>query len=132
MSAGANSKRVCGFLTDVEGNYEYFQRYVEISKVLSWSGPGKERLELRDGAEVRFFFSPVAIFCLTTKRSMTVCISLGRERHIFASFSTRVDIVQRQLTHVLLSSNEGGSFAAIPKQKKNRCTVLVENSWTAV
>jgi len=54
MSAGTSAKRVCGFLTDVEGNYEYFQRYVAISKVLSWASDKQDKLELKDGAEVRF------------------------------------------------------------------------------
>jgi hypothetical protein len=43
-------KRNCGFLTDVEGNYEYFERYVEISKVLEWANPEKSSLQLKDGA----------------------------------------------------------------------------------
>jgi hypothetical protein len=41
----------CGFLTDVEGNWEFFNRYVQYSKVLDWSwGPcGQPHLVLRDG-----------------------------------------------------------------------------------
>jgi hypothetical protein len=42
--------RKCGYLTDVEGNYEYFERYVEISKVLKWANTEKTSLELEDGA----------------------------------------------------------------------------------
>jgi hypothetical protein len=44
----------CGYLTDVEGNYEYFERYVEISKVLKWANAEKTSLELKDGAHFVF------------------------------------------------------------------------------
>jgi hypothetical protein len=47
-------KTCCGFLTDVEGNYEYFEKYVEISKVLEWETPEKKALKLRDGASFVF------------------------------------------------------------------------------
>jgi hypothetical protein len=44
----------CGYLTDVEGNYEYFERYVEISKVLNWANAEKTSLILKDGASFVF------------------------------------------------------------------------------
>jgi hypothetical protein len=44
---------VCGFLTDVEGNWEYFNRFVLASKVLDWS-PCGQHLVLRDGTEFVF------------------------------------------------------------------------------
>ena len=47
--------KCCAFLTDVEGNYEYFERYVAISKVLAWTDEKKkESLKLKDG--VTFVF----------------------------------------------------------------------------
>ena len=45
------SGRLCGFLTDVEGNWEYFDRYVRMSRVVHWCG---DKLELKDGAEFVF------------------------------------------------------------------------------
>lgn len=44
---------VCGFLTDVEGNWEHFNRYVRISEVLDWS-PCGQHIVLRDGTEFVF------------------------------------------------------------------------------
>lgn len=41
------AKNFCSFLTDVEGNYEYFERYVNISKVLEWEDADKKRLKLK-------------------------------------------------------------------------------------
>ena len=52
-NGGPNAKptKRCGYLTDVEGNYEYFERYVEISKVLHWADPQtRTSLVLEDGA----------------------------------------------------------------------------------
>ena len=42
------------FLTDVEGNYEYFERYVAISKVLEWEDEKRDSLKLRDDATFVF------------------------------------------------------------------------------
>jgi hypothetical protein len=50
----AKPTRQCAYLTDVEGNYEYFERYVEISKVLQWADPKKTSLLLKDGAHFVF------------------------------------------------------------------------------
>ena len=47
-------RKCCAFLTDVEGNYDYFQRFVEISKVLKWENDEKTSLVLKDG--VTFVF----------------------------------------------------------------------------
>ena len=47
-------RNCCAFLTDVEGNYEYFERYVEISRVLSWENDQKNSLVLKDGATFVF------------------------------------------------------------------------------
>ena len=41
---------VCGYLTDVEGNYEYFDAYVGISEVLEWEDPSNTSLRLKDKA----------------------------------------------------------------------------------
>ena len=38
----------CGFLTDVEGNYEYFESYVKISKIIEWEDDTKQSLRLKD------------------------------------------------------------------------------------
>ena len=39
----------CGFLTDVEGNYEYFESYVQISKIIEWEDQEKkDRLKFKD------------------------------------------------------------------------------------
>eukprot|EP00288_Rhodomonas_lens_P015739 CAMPEP_0177696280 /NCGR_PEP_ID=MMETSP0484_2-20121128/3898_1 /TAXON_ID=354590 /ORGANISM="Rhodomonas lens, Strain RHODO" /LENGTH=389 /DNA_ID=CAMNT_0019207245 /DNA_START=206 /DNA_END=1371 /DNA_ORIENTATION=+ len=45
---------VCGYLTDVEGNYDYFERYVAISRVIKWADDEKSELELNDGCEFVF------------------------------------------------------------------------------
>jgi hypothetical protein len=47
-------KKCCAFLTDVEGNYEYFERYVEISKVLTWADEKKNSLILKEGTTFVF------------------------------------------------------------------------------
>jgi hypothetical protein len=39
---------ICGYLSDVEGNYDYFLRYMEISKVLCWADDEKTQLKLND------------------------------------------------------------------------------------
>ena len=41
---------VCGYLTDVEGNFEYFENYMAISKVLEWEDENKTALRLKDNA----------------------------------------------------------------------------------
>ena len=41
---------MCGYLTDVEGNFEYFEDYVAISKVLEWEDQSKTALRLKDNA----------------------------------------------------------------------------------
>lgn len=46
--------QVCGYLTDVEGNYDYFERYVAISRVIKWADDEKSELELNDGCEFVF------------------------------------------------------------------------------
>ena len=38
----------CGFLTDVEGNYEYFESYVAISKIIEWEDRDKGILRFKD------------------------------------------------------------------------------------
>jgi len=50
----ANTSRVCAYLTDVEGNLDYFHRYVDISKVLSWANEDKKQLVLAPDAEFVF------------------------------------------------------------------------------
>ena len=35
---------VCGYLTDVEGNLDYFQRYVALSEILEWADEAKSKL----------------------------------------------------------------------------------------
>ena len=40
----------CGYLTDVEGNFEYFENYVEISRVLEWEDKSRAELKLKDDA----------------------------------------------------------------------------------
>jgi hypothetical protein len=37
----------CAFLTDVEGNFDYFERYIQISKVLKWKDDQKTALEFK-------------------------------------------------------------------------------------
>jgi hypothetical protein len=49
------SYSVCGYITDVEGNLDYFNRYVEISQILRWANDEKTRLEFqRDDAILVF------------------------------------------------------------------------------
>ena len=38
-----------GYVTDVEGNLDFFQQYVELSNVLSFSNSTKNKLILKDG-----------------------------------------------------------------------------------
>jgi hypothetical protein len=37
----------CAFLTDIEGNYDHFERYIGISKVLRWADDQKTALEFK-------------------------------------------------------------------------------------
>ena len=37
----------CAFLTDVEGNFDYFERYIQISRVLKWKDDQKTALEFK-------------------------------------------------------------------------------------
>jgi hypothetical protein len=37
----------CAFLTDIEGNYDHFERYIGISKVLRWTDAKKTGLEFK-------------------------------------------------------------------------------------
>jgi len=39
-----------GYFTDVEGNYDYFQKYISISNILRYDSKDKESLVLKDGA----------------------------------------------------------------------------------
>lgn len=39
----------CGYLCDVEGNWDHFKRYVEVSKVLRWSRKDELTVELNEG-----------------------------------------------------------------------------------
>lgn len=50
-SAPSRNASWCAFVTDVEGNWEYFQRYINQSKALYWKG---SVLELRDDTEFVF------------------------------------------------------------------------------
>ena len=47
-------KHFCSFLTDVEGNYEYFESYVEISAALAWDGKEKKKLKLKEHSKFVF------------------------------------------------------------------------------
>ena len=38
---------VCAYVTDVEGNLDYFERYVAISKVLAWADEEKTKLTFK-------------------------------------------------------------------------------------
>ena len=47
---GANTRvfaRVCAYLTDVEGNLDFFEKYVRISKVIEWVDSKKNRLRFK-------------------------------------------------------------------------------------
>ncbi|KAJ1616086.1 hypothetical protein T492DRAFT_896219 [Pavlovales sp. CCMP2436] len=52
--AGPSAEGVCtiGYVTDIEGNRDFFDQYVRTSKVLERDG--QERLRLRDGCELVF------------------------------------------------------------------------------
>jgi len=39
--------KVCGYVTDVEGNMDYFNKYVKISKILEWTSEKKNRLKFK-------------------------------------------------------------------------------------
>ena len=39
--------KVCGYLTDVESNLEYFERYVDISQILGWADQKKSKLKFK-------------------------------------------------------------------------------------
>ena len=38
---------VCAYVTDVEGNLDYFERYVAISRVLAWADEEKTKLTFK-------------------------------------------------------------------------------------
>jgi hypothetical protein len=40
--------KVCTYITDVEGNMDYFNKYVNISKVIEWTSEKKNRLKFRN------------------------------------------------------------------------------------
>jgi len=40
--------KVCTYITDVEGNMDYFNKYVKISKILEWTCEKKNRLKFRN------------------------------------------------------------------------------------
>ena len=49
-TGGANTRvfaRVCAYLTDVEGNLDFFEKYVRISKVIEWVDSKKNRLRFK-------------------------------------------------------------------------------------
>lgn len=54
FSSPAQQISVTSFLTDVEGNLDYFDRFVEISEVLSWSKDDPREPELAEGAALVF------------------------------------------------------------------------------
>lgn len=39
--------KVCSYITDVEGNMSYFEKYVNISKVIGWANDKKDRLQFK-------------------------------------------------------------------------------------
>ena len=42
-----NNYKVCSYITDVEGNMEYFEKYVKISKVIEWVNEKKDKLQFK-------------------------------------------------------------------------------------
>ena len=44
--------KVCGYVTDVEGNMDYFNKYVKISKILEWTNDKKNRLRFKKGDSI--------------------------------------------------------------------------------
>ena len=44
---GKGKPRVCAYLTDVEGNLDFFEKYVRISKVIEWVDSKKNRLRFK-------------------------------------------------------------------------------------
>ena len=41
---------ICGFLSNVQGDYDFFEKYVEISRILAWADESKASLDLADSA----------------------------------------------------------------------------------
>ena len=52
----ALGRKMVGFFTDVEGNLEYLQRYVEQSRVLRWKDEGKRDALTLQSDEAHFVF----------------------------------------------------------------------------
>jgi hypothetical protein len=53
VSISKESKyKVCGYVTDVEGNMDYFNKYVKISKILEWTNDKKNRLRFKKGDSI--------------------------------------------------------------------------------
>ena len=46
-TGGKGKPRVCAYLTDVEGNLDFFEKYVRISKVIEWVDSKKNRLRFK-------------------------------------------------------------------------------------
>lgn len=44
---GRSKLQVCAYLTDVEGNFDYFDRYLAISRVLEWADHKKSKLRFK-------------------------------------------------------------------------------------
>ena len=43
----ASSITVCGYLSDVEGNLDYFERYLARSEILEWEDAAKSKLKFK-------------------------------------------------------------------------------------
>jgi hypothetical protein len=47
QKGGKGKPRVCAYLTDVEGNLDFFEKYVRISKVIEWVDSKKNKLRFK-------------------------------------------------------------------------------------
>jgi hypothetical protein len=54
---------VCGYLADVEGNLDLFERYLAISKILEWADTQKTRLRFKRDDAMFVFGGDTQVCC---------------------------------------------------------------------
>ena len=81
-----------GYLTDVEGNYDYFQKYIELSQVLAYTDNEKTILKLKDNA--MFVFGGMLLPFLLRKCGKENVVDC-----IFYSFMISQFVLRRSTTY---------------------------------
>jgi hypothetical protein len=101
----------CAFLTDVEGNFDYFDRYIEISKVLKWKDAEKTALEFKKDNTMFVFGGDSQDKGTGDIRFTKLLLALKKK------YPTRVEMIigNRDANKMRLCSELHGSTLADPK-----------------